>query len=136
MKGKHTRTCTPESPRGRQQIMVTDIVDKVILGMDIMNVFVVNFRESTLRVREKKTNLRMAKIARPVNDSIKRVTVIEEQVNSCGEEEPLLLNAETKEELANEVQICMATEEVIGKLTVVVKKMFLFVPELKESALG
>ena len=49
-------------------------------------------------------------------------------VNRCGEEEPLVLDGE----LEDEVLICTATEEVIGKPAMVIENRLLFVPEWKE----
>ena len=49
------------------------------------------------------------------NHSIKRVALVEQKVNRSGQEETSLLQAEMEEELAEELQISITTNEVIGK---------------------
>ena len=57
-------------------------------------------------------------------------------VNRHRQEEPVGWDGETEEELVNEELICMATEEVIGKPTMVVKHRILLVPNLKGTPRG
>ena len=73
----------------------------------------------------------MAVMVGSTNHSIKQVIVDEKGVNRCGEEEQLVLDAET-EVLVEEEPIYKATEEVIGKPTMVIKERVLLVPELKK----
>ena len=74
------------------QMLVTDIVDEVILGTDIMNAcgFIVNLRENVLRVGQEKIKLCMAKMTGSTNHSIKRVALVEEKVNRSGQELSLI----------------------------------------------
>ena len=64
------------------------------------------------------------------------MALVEEEVNSSGQEEPFLLQAEMKEEQAEEVQIYVTTKEVPGKPTMRVEKKPLFAPELMEAPGG
>ena len=52
----------------------------------------------------------MAKMTVFANQSIKQVTLAEEEVNRCGQKEPFLLHAEMEEELAEEMLICITTK--------------------------
>ena len=94
------------------QMLVADIADEVILGTDIMNAygFVVDLRENVLTVGQEKIKLCMAKMTGSTNHSIKHVALVEEKVNTSGQDEPSLLQAETEEELAEEVPICLMTK--------------------------
>ena len=68
------------------------------------------------------------------------MTVAEKEINRCGERDPLLLDMETEEEMIDEVQICMAIEEVIGKPSMVIAERLLLIPELtrkqKDESVG
>ena len=44
------------------------------------------------------------------NHLIKQVTVGEKEVSRCREKNPFVLDAETEDELVDEVPICIATE--------------------------
>ena len=102
-------------------MLVSDIVDNMILGTDMMNVygFVVDLRENVLRVGEEKIKLCMAQMIWSANQ---QVTVAEEEVNRCEEYVHLMLHAKTKEELVDERptgdwKTCVATEEVVAVLS-------------------
>ena len=99
------------------QMLKADIVNEVIHGMDIMNAYrlFVDIREDVLRVDQEKIRFRMAKITGSANHLTKQVTLAEKKVNRCEQEEPLLLHAETEEELTEEVAICKMIKEMIGK---------------------
>ena len=75
------------------RMLVADIVDQVILGMDIVNTygFIVDLRENILKVSQEKIKLCMAKMTGSTSHSIKRVALVEEKVNRSGQEEPSLL---------------------------------------------
>ena len=61
--------------------LATNIVDEVILGMNIMNIygFVMDLRDNVLRVSEDKIQLCMAKLTGSADHSTKQVTVAEEE---------------------------------------------------------
>ena len=58
------------------------------------------------------------------------MALVEEKFNRSGQEETSLLQAEMEEELAEEIQISVTTNKVIGKLTMGVEIKLLLVPEL------
>ena len=80
----------------------------------------------SLRLGQKKTFFSTEMIW-STNYSIKHVTVSEKEVNMCGEEEHLVLELETEEELVDKVPISMATEEAIGRPTMVIGERLLLV---------
>ena len=64
----------------------------------------------------------MAKMTGSANHSIKQVTLTKEKVDKSGQEQPLLLQAEMEEELAEEVQLSITAKEVMGRQLWVSKK--------------
>ena len=69
-------------------MLVADIVNKVVLGMDIMKVYIVDLRENVLRLGQGKIRFCITKMTGSANHFIKEVTVAKE-VNRYREDEPL-----------------------------------------------
>ena len=92
--------------------------------------FVVDSRENVLRIGQVKIKFCTDEMLRSANHSIRQVTVAEEGVNRCGEEEPLVLDAETEDELVDELPDCVITEVVI------VAERLILVSKLKKASMG
>ena len=85
--------------------------------------FIVDLRQTVLNVGQEKVSFVTAEIIGSTNHSIKEVMMVaEKEVIRHGEEKPFGLDAETEEELVDDRPICVATEDVIGKSTMVIKE--------------
>lgn len=78
------------------QVLVVDIVDKVINDTNIMNTY-------WFIVKQEKVQLCKTEMTKTATSLLKQVTVAEKEVDTCVEEEPLISNSETGEQQSDKV---------------------------------
>lgn len=86
-------------------------------------------------VDQEKIIVVMAEMIASVNQWIKQVMVVEKGVKRCGEEKPLELVVENRQEQNNNMLNCVSTEEVIGKPTMIVGSNHLTIKVAERSCL-